>query len=221
MLAPQAPPVSQRGRDPLGARKPVQRPVQHHPDAAGDAGCCIELVALSWPWLANGVWSDANSMADCRAIVAAKAGPDASGACWAMIRERWSQFIFGFYPPELVVAPDPDLRPVVRRPRPGALRRQQIGDVETLRRGRRAHRALPDRRGWLLVPHRACHRSVCRPHRHRRDQTALAADRHPAVPVRRPLDALGRLDLGTDHRTAWASPSWSWSTALSPPNSGR
>ena len=35
---------------------------------------------------------------ECRAIVAERAGPDASGACWAMIRERWHQFLFGFYP---------------------------------------------------------------------------------------------------------------------------
>ncbi len=100
MLAPQAPPISERGvihwlRDNLfkGPYNTILTLLA--------AWVLYELVTLSWPWLANGVWSDANSMADCRAIVAASAGPDASGACWAMIRERWSQFIFGFYPPSL------------------------------------------------------------------------------------------------------------------------
>jgi general L-amino acid transport system permease protein len=49
------------------------------------------------PWLLNGVWV-ANSVAECREIVAANAGEGASGACWAPIRERWHQWIFGFYP---------------------------------------------------------------------------------------------------------------------------
>jgi general L-amino acid transport system permease protein len=56
------------------------------------------LVSASLPWWLNSVWT-ADSLGQCRDIVAAAAGPDASGACWAMIRERWHQFIFGFYPP--------------------------------------------------------------------------------------------------------------------------
>jgi len=55
------------------------------------------LVATSLPWWLNGVWN-ASSLGECREIVAAKAGPDATGACWAMVRERWHQFLFGFYP---------------------------------------------------------------------------------------------------------------------------
>jgi len=51
------------------------------------------------PWLANGVWK-ANSLQECRDIVTASAGEGATGACWAMIRERWHQFIFGLYPAE-------------------------------------------------------------------------------------------------------------------------
>ena len=49
------------------------------------------------PWLTNSVWN-ANSLAECRDIVTASAGEGATGACWAMIRERWHQFLFGFYP---------------------------------------------------------------------------------------------------------------------------
>lgn len=49
------------------------------------------------PWFLNGVWN-AGSLSECRTIIAERAGPDASGACWAMVRERWNQFLFGFFP---------------------------------------------------------------------------------------------------------------------------
>ncbi len=57
------------------------------------------LVASSLPWWLNSVWN-AESLSQCREIVAASAGEGATGACWAMIRERWHQFLFGFYPPD-------------------------------------------------------------------------------------------------------------------------
>ncbi len=57
------------------------------------------LLRAALPWLLNGVWH-ASSLGECRDIVAASAGEGASGACWAMVRERWHQFIFGFYPRE-------------------------------------------------------------------------------------------------------------------------
>jgi general L-amino acid transport system permease protein len=56
------------------------------------------ILAASLPWWLNSVWN-ASSLGQCRDIVAASAGEGATGACWAMIRERWHQFIFGFYPP--------------------------------------------------------------------------------------------------------------------------
>jgi len=56
------------------------------------------LIASSLPWWLNSVWV-ADSLSECRAIVTASAGEGATGACWAMVRERWHQFIFGFYPP--------------------------------------------------------------------------------------------------------------------------
>ncbi len=59
----------------------------------------VYVIHESLPWLMNGVWR-ANSLAECRAIIEASAGPGAEGACWALIRERWHQFLFGFYPPE-------------------------------------------------------------------------------------------------------------------------
>ena len=52
------------------------------------------LIAASYPWLANGVWT-AGSLGECREIIAAHGGT--TGACWALIHERWNQFLFGFY----------------------------------------------------------------------------------------------------------------------------
>ncbi|MDZ4393302.1 amino acid ABC transporter permease [Cypionkella sp.] len=100
ILAPQAPPVSQSGVIRWVRENLLSGPFNTILTLLAILAL-YQLVALSWPWLSNGVWSGANSMADCRAIVAANSGPDATGACWAMIRERWPQFIFGFYPPSL------------------------------------------------------------------------------------------------------------------------
>ena len=55
------------------------------------------MVAAILPWLLNGVWT-ANSLTECREIIARTAGEGAPGACWALIRERWHQWLFGFYP---------------------------------------------------------------------------------------------------------------------------
>ena len=49
------------------------------------------------PWFLNGVWN-AESIRECRDIVTASAGEGAYGACWAMVRVRWNQFLFGLYP---------------------------------------------------------------------------------------------------------------------------
>lgn len=57
-----------------------------------------------YPWFAHSVWN-ASSLPECREIIAATWGEDASGACFAVIRERWNQYIFGFYPPELYWRP--------------------------------------------------------------------------------------------------------------------
>ncbi|AUM74216.1 amino acid ABC transporter permease [Paracoccus jeotgali] len=55
------------------------------------------LVSHFWPWFAHAVWR-ADSLKECREIIAATWGPDATGACFAVIRERWHQYLFGFYP---------------------------------------------------------------------------------------------------------------------------
>lgn len=57
------------------------------------------LISASLPWWLNSVWN-ASSLSECREIVIASAGEGATGACWAMIRQWWGAFIFGFYPPD-------------------------------------------------------------------------------------------------------------------------
>lgn len=62
------------------------------------------LVTLIGPWLMRSVWN-ANSLTECRAIAAAKYGEGVEGACFALIRERWNQLLFGFYPRALYWRP--------------------------------------------------------------------------------------------------------------------
>ncbi len=51
---------------------------------------------VDWAFL-KGVWT-ASSLSECREIIAAAHGEGARGACWAVIDERFNQFLFGFYP---------------------------------------------------------------------------------------------------------------------------
>lgn len=51
------------------------------------------------PWMFGGVWN-AGSLAECRTVLGAFGGDSHSGACWAVIEDRWSQLVFGFYPQE-------------------------------------------------------------------------------------------------------------------------
>ena len=52
------------------------------------------LLSASMPWVFNGVW-DAGSLRECREIL-----DGATGACWAVVRERWAQLVFGVTYPE-------------------------------------------------------------------------------------------------------------------------
>ena len=60
-------------------------------------GVALFLIAEAAPWLMHSVWN-AGSQNECRAIITERWGPEATGACWAIIRARWHQFLFGFYP---------------------------------------------------------------------------------------------------------------------------
>ena len=62
------------------------------------------LFATFWDWFAHSVWN-AGSLPECRQIIAATWGEGARGACWAVIRDRWNQYVFGFYPMDLYWRP--------------------------------------------------------------------------------------------------------------------
>jgi general L-amino acid transport system permease protein len=54
------------------------------------------VLSKSMPWILNGVW-DAPSLSACREILNGE-----TGACFAVLSERWNQLLFGFkYPAEL------------------------------------------------------------------------------------------------------------------------
>ncbi|GAA0308834.1 amino acid ABC transporter permease [Rhodovulum strictum] len=62
------------------------------------------VLAHALPWIVQSSWT-ANSLTECRQQIAASHGPGTSGACWAVIRERYLQLIFGFYPSRLYWRP--------------------------------------------------------------------------------------------------------------------
>lgn len=103
MLPPQEAPTSERGAIKWLRENLFSGPVNTVLTLLALA-LIVYVIAAALPWFLNGVWQ-ASSLSECRQIIAASAGPDAHGACWAMIRERWHQFIFGFYPPELYWRP--------------------------------------------------------------------------------------------------------------------
>jgi general L-amino acid transport system permease protein len=103
MIAPKEPPVSERGAVKWLRENLFSGPLNSILTVLGLLALFL-LVKAALPWLLNGVWH-AGSLRECREIVAANAGPDAHGACWAMVRERWHQFIFGFYPQDMYWRP--------------------------------------------------------------------------------------------------------------------
>ncbi len=96
ILPPQEPPLTEKGAIKWMRENLFSGPLNTIMTLLG-LWIIYSLFAAALPWFLNGVWN-ASSMAECRAIVAERAGEGASGACWAMIRERWHQFLFGFYP---------------------------------------------------------------------------------------------------------------------------
>ena len=103
MIAPSLPPVSERGAV-KWMRENLFSSVFNTALTVLGLLAVYLIVQASLPWLLNGVWN-ANSLGECRKIVEASAGEGAIGACWAMLRERWHQFLFGFYPRELYWRP--------------------------------------------------------------------------------------------------------------------
>lgn len=103
MLPQQPPPVTERGAIKWLRENLFSGPLNILLTLAG-FGILWLVVSTIGPWLSHSVWN-ANSMADCRKIIAETWGPDASGACFALIKHRWNQFVFGFYPSALYWRP--------------------------------------------------------------------------------------------------------------------
>lgn len=103
MLAPAVPPIAERGAV-KWVRENLFSSVLNSFLTLSGVAVVVWLVSLVLPWLLNGVWQ-ANSLRECREIIWAAAGQDATGACWAVIRARWHQFLFGFYPQDMFWRP--------------------------------------------------------------------------------------------------------------------
>jgi general L-amino acid transport system permease protein len=103
MLAQQVPPVTERGLVKWLRENLFSSWLNGLLTLAG-IGVVYLIISASLPWLLNSVWN-AKSLGECRSIIAASAGEGAIGACWALLNERWHQFIFGFYPQELYWRP--------------------------------------------------------------------------------------------------------------------
>jgi len=103
MLAPQHPPLAETGVVKWLHEKLFAGPLNTGLTILGIAA--VYLVAQSiLPWLMRGVWN-ASSQQECYRIIAERHGAGATGACWALIRDRWHQFLFGFYPREFYWRP--------------------------------------------------------------------------------------------------------------------
>ncbi|WP_096784602.1 amino acid ABC transporter permease [Rhodobacter sp. CZR27] len=103
MLPPEAPPVAEAG---------VIRWLRLNL-FSGPLNILLTIVGvfLLWyllhgivPWLARSVWV-ADNLSQCRQIITERWGEGVTGACWAVIRERWTQFLYGFYPNHLYWRP--------------------------------------------------------------------------------------------------------------------
>ncbi len=103
MLPPQAPPTTERGAV-KWLRENLFSGVFNTVLTLLGLLLIYGVVASMAPWLLNSVWT-ANSLAECREMIAASAGEGASGACWAMVRVWWHQFLFGRYPQDLYWRP--------------------------------------------------------------------------------------------------------------------
>ncbi|SIS92792.1 amino acid ABC transporter permease [Paracoccus saliphilus] len=103
MLPPEPPPIREAGAVKWLRENLFSGPVNTLLTLVGLAIIWF-LVSHFWDWFAHSVWN-ADSLAECREIIAATWGEGARGACFAVIRERWHQYMFGFYPPELYWRP--------------------------------------------------------------------------------------------------------------------
>jgi general L-amino acid transport system permease protein len=93
MLKEQAPPTSQVGAVRWVRENLFSGPVNTLLTLLGVFTVYFLALHLG-PWFMNSIWN-ANSLSQCREILAGDAG-----ACFGVIKDRWHQLLFGFYPPE-------------------------------------------------------------------------------------------------------------------------
>nr|WP_226898282.1 amino acid ABC transporter permease [Mangrovicoccus algicola] len=68
-------------------------------------GVVALLLSHLLPWVFLSVWN-ADSLAECRQIIDETWGTEHSGACWAVVRERFLQLVYGFYPWDFLWRPN-------------------------------------------------------------------------------------------------------------------
>lgn len=103
MLPQLPPPASQQGAVKWARENLFSSPLNIILTLLG-IGTVLFLVTEFTPWFLHSVWN-AKSLAECREIIVATWGEGANGACWAVIKERWPQYLFGFYPSHLYWRP--------------------------------------------------------------------------------------------------------------------
>lgn len=103
MLPPELPPVTERGAIKWMRENLFSSPLNAVLTVLG-LFVVWYLVSSVAPWLWHSVWY-AGSEGECRQIVQERYGEGATGACWAVIRERWNQYMFGLYPQDLYWRP--------------------------------------------------------------------------------------------------------------------
>jgi general L-amino acid transport system permease protein len=97
MLPEQAPPVSAAGPIRWARENLFSNALNSFLTVAALIALYFILAGLL-PWILHSSWA-AGSLNECRVSIKEAYGPDASGACWAVIRERYLQLAYGFYPP--------------------------------------------------------------------------------------------------------------------------
>lgn len=103
MLPPELPPVTERGAVKWVRENLFSSPLNAVLTILGLIVVWL-IVSSMAPWLWHSVWY-AGSEAECRQIVTERYGEGATGACWAVIRERWNQYMFGLYPNDIYWRP--------------------------------------------------------------------------------------------------------------------
>jgi len=103
MLPEQSPPRTERGAGKWARENLFSSPLNSFLTILAIYVIYVVLSGII-PWLANSVWN-AGSLNECREILAAKGLHSHDGACLAVIRERWHQLLFGYYPSELYWRP--------------------------------------------------------------------------------------------------------------------